>query len=147
MEDQIMLPDFPELKRKLGQLVRGRLQRSFYREAPVIAEMRRFRSHEGDTFTINRLGGTVATSTYREISAEMTVDKKDLSKLGPHQLVAKIDGMARTMAEKAETNMFERLRQETSEVGNVIDAEAVARNYRRFFGLTVSVSGRSLRSV
>jgi hypothetical protein len=118
-----MLPDFPELKKKLSLLLRERLRQSFARQAPVISDIRRFKSHEGDTFTIHRLDGSVTTSTYHLTETEFSIERHELPTLTPQQLIAKIDEAAGKMAEQASEHFFKELSEAVTRVGNVVNAQ------------------------
>lgn len=118
-----MLPDFPQLKEKLSLLLRERLRQSFARQAPVISDIRKFRSHEGDTFTIHRLDGSLTTSAYQLTEAEFSIDRGELPTLTPHQLVSKLDEAAAKMAEQASKRFFEELSEAVTRIGNVVNAQ------------------------
>lgn len=118
-----MLPDFPKLKKQLRLLFRQRLRQSFGHQAPVISELRKHQSHEGDTFTIHRLDGSVSTTAYQKTEVQFTIQKKDLPRLTPQELIAKIDDAAGKMAEEASKHLFEELERAVAEVGNVVNAQ------------------------
>lgn len=118
-----MLPDFPELKKQLRLLLRERLRQSFDRQAPVISEVRRFKSHEGDTFTIHRLDGSVTTSSYHRAETEFSIDRRELPTLTPQQLITRVDEAAGKMAEQASKHFFETLNEAVSKAGNVVNAQ------------------------
>lgn len=118
-----MLPDLPELKKKLRLLLRERLRQSFARQAPVIGDIRRFKSHEGDTFTIHRLDGSMTTSTYQLTEAGFSIGRQELPTLAPQQLIAKIDEAAGKLAEQASKHFFQELNEAVTRVGNVVNAQ------------------------
>jgi hypothetical protein len=121
--ERALLPDFPNTKSEFMKAVTERLRVGVYRESALLSRVRRFAAHEGDSFTIHRLDGTVAKSTYRETSAEMTINRKDLVALSPQQLADKIDQLALEMAGKTSKVVFDKLHEITSESGQVRDAK------------------------
>lgn len=118
-----MLPDFPELKKELRKMVTERLRRGVYRETTLLSRMRKFDSHEGNSFSVHRGDGTVDRSTYRAAEATMTIDKKDLATLSPKALTEKIDQAALEMAEQTSKTISDKLHQVTSDSGQVHDAK------------------------
>src|SRR5256885_620937 len=100
-----MLPDFPATKKEIKKVVTERLRRAVYREAKLLSRLRKFQSHEGDSFTIHRSDGTVERNRYRETAVELTIDKKDIATLSPKALAEKIDKAALEMAEKTSETM------------------------------------------
>ncbi len=118
-----MLPDFPELKKRLQRLVNRRLRASFYRESGIIAEVPHFSIKEGDGWTIVRADGSQESSNFQEMSSEMTIDTKDLPTLSPEELIARLDSTAKDMARKASGVFFGTLKEATASSGNVIDAK------------------------
>lgn len=122
-DEGLLLPDFPGTKKEIRKIVNERMRRTFYREAALLSRMRRFDSHEGDSFTIHRLDGTTERSRYRKTVVEFTIDKKDLAELSPGALAERMDRAAYEMAGKASKAIFEKLKQITSESGQVHDAK------------------------
>ncbi len=118
-----LLPDFPSVKKEIKKVATERLRRTVYRETTLLSRMRKSQSHEGDSFTIHRLDGTVQKSRYRETAVELTIDKKDLTSLTPKALAEKIDKAAQEMAEKTSKMIFGKLREIISESGQVHDAK------------------------
>ncbi len=117
-----VLPDFPAFKKELQKIVTQRMRRSVNREAVIFSMVRHFASHEGDSFTIHRSDGTSEKHSYRETAAAFTIDKKDLATLSADALASKIDKAAEDMAAQTERAIFEKLRQDSSASGQVINA-------------------------
>lgn len=118
-----MLPDFPGVKGRMRCVLQQRMRRTVYRETAILSQMRRFQSHEGHTFTIHRLDGSVDRNRYRKTIVEFQIDKKDLATLPPKDLLEKIERAALEMAGKTSKTVFDKLRAVTSETGNVLDAK------------------------
>jgi len=116
-----MLPDFPGLKSKIQSIINQRMRRTVYGSG-VLSRIRRLQAHEGDTFSTYRLDGSVQQSGTREIGVEFSVDKNELAKLTPKELVEKVDRVALEMAEKTSKGVFEDIRKVTDETGNVVDS-------------------------
>jgi hypothetical protein len=117
-----VLPDFPTVKRELHKIVTQRMRRSVHREAVIFSMVRHFAAHEGGSFTIHRPDGTSEKHSYKETAVKFTIDNKDLATLSAEALASKIDKAASDMAAQTESAIFEKLRQDSSASGQVVDA-------------------------
>jgi hypothetical protein len=118
-----VLPDFPTTKKEIKRAVTERLRRGVYQEATLLSRIRKFQSHEGDSFTIHRLNGTIETSRYRETAVEFAIGKDELATLTPEALMQKIDKAASEMAAKTSQTIYDRLDEGAAASGQVLDAK------------------------
>jgi hypothetical protein len=117
-----MLPDFPDLKKKLNSMLQERMKRQCYGDG-VLSRVMRFHVHEGDAFTTVRLDGSEERSQFKEKSVKRSFKAEELAKMTPTDLVKKVDSMALEMSEQTSKAMFEMIRESTNETGNIVDAQ------------------------
>ena len=118
-----LLPDFPNSKKEIRKVVTERLRHRFYAETVFLSRMRKFKTAEGDSFTIHRADGTVAKNRYGETTADFAIDRNAVATLDPKALIEKIDRAALEMAEKATKRLLQKLGQTLTDAGQVHDAK------------------------
>jgi hypothetical protein len=117
-----MLPDFPELKSELEKLFLFRLQQRSKNLDPVLAQVRRFTQREGQDMRYDRIGAPAAEGAPEKIEAIFEIKLDEVPDLIGPRLEAKLDEMARAIAEQEAKLFFKKVGETCNEVGNVVDA-------------------------
>jgi hypothetical protein len=117
-----MLPDYPELKRKLREDLNQQLQLLVIHNAPLVREIRQSCQAEGDRFTYENTEGEHVTKKFREISAEFEVPANLSSAEMNEQFRVKMVEAAKAIAQQSEGMLFSTMEEVTTRVGNTFDA-------------------------
>lgn len=118
-----MLPDYPELKRRIKARIVQRLRRVQQRTGGPLAQMRPVRMAEGSRAILVREDGSVDTMSPVTIEAKTSISTKELSSLDPATVLAKLDEMAKEMETKKQKLFYAKLDRAANAVGNVVNAK------------------------
>ncbi len=118
-----MLPDYPELKRKIREKLMDLMQQQILAASGIVGEIPRSVMFEGDKFVIVREDGSIQEAILSEIAASMTFSKEELSKASPADVVEKIGLTAIEMATQQSKMTFDFIDEEVDKVGNKIDTK------------------------
>jgi hypothetical protein len=120
-----MLPDFPNSKRELDQLIALRLRRSI-RERNVIATLATtIVQHEGNLMAYDQLtkeGKRIVTGGYEKAEAGVTIPLEEIPNLTGDNLNKKIDEIAEDIAKQASQRGFQKIDEALTEAGAGVDA-------------------------
>lgn len=119
---KVMLPDYPELKRKLRADLNLRLQLLVIQNAPLAAEIRQYCQAEGDKFTYENAEGELETKNFQKISAKIEIPAGLSSTEMHEQFGAKMVEAAEAIAQQSEGILFSTMEEVTRRVGNTFDA-------------------------
>lgn len=118
-----MLPDYPELKRKLQADLNLELRLLVNTHAPMASRIRAYLQMEGDKFTVETTDGRLVTKPFRRMEAKFGVPSS-LSSVGTHEkFLERASEAAKEIARQSEGILFSTLDEETRRVGNVLDAK------------------------
>jgi len=117
-----MLPDYPEIKRKLQRGLGRRFELLIDQKAPHVARIRRIGQAEGDKFTFEDEEGTIVEKGFHRFEGRVEVPIK-LPLVEINKTVAKqIEQAAETIAAQSEGLLFTAHKEAVESVGNVFDA-------------------------
>lgn len=118
-----MLPDFPEVKAHVrGTLLRWAKQQVPH-FAPLLAEVGRFRQHEGRSGHLVRGDKSAEIINYPGSSFGIEVTKDEMKRLDLDGLIEKFGRLAQQIAEAEEQMMFAKVMEAAESVGNVVSAD------------------------
>jgi hypothetical protein len=121
-----MLPDFPTLKRDLGQLLDLRMKRSA-RQRNVIATLATsIVQHEGHAMAYDQMtkdGKRIVAGEYEKAEAGIMIKIEEVPDLIGDNLLKKIDEIAESIAKQTSQMSFARIDETLNEAGTGIDAK------------------------
>ena len=100
-----MLPDFPELKAKLGQILDILFEQRRRHYMVIWQNVPSYRHYEGNRWLMIRDDGSSSESDYSEAASSIEVDLDEAPYLTGQQVVEIIDKMAKDIAEQVEKNL------------------------------------------
>ena len=118
-----MLPDFPNIKRKVGSLLRSHVKEEIFRRSPILKQIHQTVQHEGYGGTYKEVEGKEHQITYEKISAEFSMTRDEMRNGSFQTIVSKFDDIAETFAEAQSQILFATVSEAAESVGNVVDAK------------------------
>lgn len=118
-----MLPDYPDAKAKLMQILIEQMRQENKRELGFIGEIPRSIMFEGDRSLIKRSDGTNQEIKLETISSEILFTPEEIKTANPDDLFNKMNGAAKEMAKKQKNMVFDTIERESSAIGNVVDGK------------------------
>lgn len=116
-----MFPDFPKAKRELERRLTRLGEQQITAIAPLLAQVRRYRQHEGRAAEFAREVAPPARLEYPEHGFEFTLSRDEMKNPDPAILHAKIVAMAKHFAETQMREMIDKVSAAAEEVGNTVD--------------------------
>jgi hypothetical protein len=127
-----MLPDLPSLKRDIKKVLDAYLQKQMNLRTGFIAELPKHVFHEGSRMRVVQADGSVDESDLKQVSAEMSLNLKDVPQLTLQQRISKLNEIAEQMASQISKHMFGTLNEVLGKAGQAVnhhgkplDAEAI----------------------
>ncbi len=117
-----MLPDFPELKKRLNKRVIVILQQEIALRAPLLTQIRKITQHEGKDHSFETEEGDIKKLKYKKLQAGIELDLTRIHAFDAEALRTKLNEMAETIAREQMVMLLKTLHHTTEEVGNVVDA-------------------------
>ena len=118
-----MLPDFPNIKRKVGSLLRSHVKEEIFRRSPILKQIHQTVQHEGYGGTYKEVEGKENQITYEKISAKFSMTRDEMRNGSFQTIVSKFDDIAETFAEAQSQILFATVSEAAESVGNVVDAK------------------------
>ena len=118
-----MLPDFPNIKRKVGSLLRSHVKEEIFRRSPILKEIHRAVQHEGCGGTYKEVDGKENLIEYEKIATELSMTRDEMRCGSFQTIVSKFDEIAETFAEAQSKILFATVSEAAESVGNVVDAK------------------------
>lgn len=116
-----MLPDYPDVKEELAQVVTAFLADRVQFHLGVIGQGPRMTLFEGERHQTTRPDGRVRDMEFKSISAELLFENRELATISLDSLFEKLDGIAQEMAAQQARHVYEQVGAAAEEVGNVVD--------------------------
>jgi hypothetical protein len=117
-----MLPDYPELKRKLNEKFEGMVKAEIEKE-PLLSRIRKNIIHEGDALVVTSSDGYSSQTTFPTFESEFNISYEDLLRKGPEAYFEKKVAVAKDMASKLVGNVYAKMNEVTERTGNVVSAK------------------------
>lgn len=118
-----MLPDFPEVKSELVDMLVEFLKTRINNYLGPLSEIPRSKVFEGDGHTLTRSSGEREQITFQEYRAGFRVSDEELPTLSMDSLLERLDKTAEEMARQQAQSVFSQVSEAVERVGNVVDAE------------------------
>ena len=120
--EQVMLPDFPKIKRKLEEEINLYLKQ-LIRQDSLFSQIREEHHFEGNRMSTKYEDGIIDSPGYEKISSEFRVKREDIITKGPGAFVENIQKMAESMKDKKAKLFFERIKEITEATGQVVNGK------------------------
>ncbi len=117
-----MLPDFPAVKRKFDTLFIRHLKGEINRRAPLLAQIRRGRQHEGASWDFKGLDGHSDGGEYEKIEAAFELTREEMKQETLDGVLKKVGDLAEQFARAQSEAMFAKVTEAAEGVGNVVNA-------------------------
>jgi len=117
-----VIPDFVELRKELELEARLYLH-SKGRSDGLFAQMRSRTQHEGKKHSFTQIGVGVVESDYKEFAEKIELTVEETTQLVGDKLRQKLDEIATGMQTQMSKHFFQTFEEQTSKVGNSIDAK------------------------
>lgn len=119
-----MLPDFPNLKAEIGDVLQSFLRKSEQKHLGAgFNEMPRTTIHEGHVGSIIRASGKRDPTKMMKVSALLEIKRSEVPNLSLSEIFTRLDGVAREMAEKRVRQILAHLSDELEKAGQTLDAK------------------------
>lgn len=118
-----MLPDWPQLKREIWEELDFFMKERHLLYLGAFSESPRQQVFEGRSSEIIRPDGEIDETEFKTISAEFSYDSNELSQLTLGDVLRKLDGVAKEMAEKFQQSAYEALARMCDKHGNTIEGK------------------------
>ena len=127
-----MLPDLPNLKSELYEILRHFIHVGAHKRLGVFSECPKHIIHEGQSMRTIRADGTSDETNMQTASAEMTLQLSDIPTLTPQKRLEQLDKIAEEMARQMSQHLYENLEKKLdaagrtiSRAGKPLDAQAI----------------------
>ena len=117
-----MLPDFPRIKKRWAQVSLQFVAEQSSRDN-IISMFQRHRHFEGDRMPTGLPEPDPEDPGYKQLSAKLEVDIKDIIEKGPNAVLEKIKETSEVMKRQQSKLLFDTMNKVTTHTGNTIDAE------------------------
>ncbi|MEW6095401.1 MAG: hypothetical protein AB1567_02585 [bacterium] len=117
-----MLPDFPNLKRKLQKLLIYRMKRIHSASMPSFYAVPK-RVFEGNRLIVVWEDGSSEELKIKEDKAKIDLNLQEVETITPDIILDKIDAAAKEIAMQQSKRFFEQIDKAVNKVGNVIDVK------------------------
>jgi hypothetical protein len=119
-----MLPDYPQFKRKLNQVLNRRVKEIHKAQLGPFADVRRTFLFEGNRVEFVRADGTKGEIVPGPIEASEQFSRSELKDLSQAKMIERFDAMAVRLADETKRMIFKALDDACKESGNVLDKKA-----------------------
>jgi hypothetical protein len=117
-----MLPDYPEIKRHLHRQLMTQFEALVATKAPLAAQLRRIRQHEGDRFIFEDDEGHVTEKRHLTFQAPVQLPlRKPISETSL-AVTEQLERAAESIAAQSEGLLFTAVQEAVESVGNAYDA-------------------------
>ena len=118
-----MLPDYPNIKRKVDSLLERHLKEEIYRRSPMLGKIHRSVQHEGCGGTYKEVDGKENLIEYNKVTAELSITRDEMRSGSFQTLVSKFSEMAEAFAKAQSETLLATVHEAAESVGNVVDAK------------------------
>lgn len=134
-----MLPDFPEIKKKIRQRINQYFAQAEKQYSGFISEIPQKKIMEGKGSKLIRENGALVKNKTKELSVKIEIPKHKFENLGPTEILELINKAAKQMAEKKAIMVFDGIKNAVEEVGNNIDLKGKKFKIQDFFKMLESI--------
>lgn len=129
------LPKYPQLKKKIENMLLDYFQREAQKELGPFEGARRFVQHEGKTFVHNTMDNTGKKKelNYVEAKTEYLVKYADIPNMGAEDVIKMLQEKAKEFGGQQAKHNYKVLNQVTEETGNVVHGNNEPFNIDMFF--------------
>lgn len=117
-----MLPDYPEIKEKIANLLSDRLRRSMAEKLGFLGQIPKSIIQEGNRHVLIRDDGTTQETPYQKVSSSISITHDEMHSMETNVLFDKIDSAASELASQQAMMTFKTIDNEVSQAGNSVDA-------------------------
>jgi len=117
-----MLPDFSRVKREANRRLTRWVEEQVPIVAPLMAQVRRFRQHEGKTGALSREDGSTATLDYPVSEFRFDMTRSEMKRADIAEVQRKLANLAERIGQEQTKRLLERVGDAASAVGNSINA-------------------------
>jgi len=114
-----MLPDFPEIKRKLKLDFNKALSNKVELD-PLLSNIRKSKKHEGQSLTTKTFDGHFDKTSYKKIGSEFKIKIDDIIENGYNAYETHINEIADDIKKQESGIIYAKLNEVTSKAGNVV---------------------------
>ena len=118
-----MLPDYPEIKRKLLINFQRRMIKEPQQD-PLMKLVQKRHIYEGNTLETNGINGTPEIKELQMISTEYRIKHEDLIEKGSDAYNSKFSEITEEMRKKEGKLLVEALEETTNQTGNLVDCKS-----------------------
>ena len=118
-----MLPDYPNIKKKVHSLLMRHLKEEIVRRSPILKGIRQTVQHEGRGGTHGDVDGRESPINYKEVVAGFSLTRDEMRQPDFQLVVSKFGEVAETFAEQQSKILFATVSESATSVGNVVDAK------------------------
>lgn len=118
-----MLPDYPNIKKKVNSLLMNRIKDQIFRRSPILKQIRRTVQHEGSKGTYKDVDGQENQIEYRQIAASLPLIRDEMRQGGLESIMSKCDKIADTFVAEQSERLYAAIGEAAKSVGNVVDAK------------------------
>lgn len=118
-----MLPDYPEIKKDVGEFVMHFMQMRIAYHSGFVGQIKRTVIPEGDHNRLIRSDGTVDDTRPEKVAGNETIPVDPKIGLSFDDALQKLDSIAKQIAQQQSKVVFERLREVTDKTGNVVNVK------------------------
>ena len=115
-----MLPDFPEVKNRLGDRLIRRVKCQLAQEDPFLARIRHHRIFEGHDMIVTGPDGWRDKIKCKKLQASASLSYKEIEGQDTSSLTAQMGGIAGQFAEQRAKLFFNKIDEVTEATGNVV---------------------------
>jgi hypothetical protein len=118
-----MLPDFPDLKKKLADAANRHLSNYQVQASPIIRDIKQNRFFEGGNSSIKRPGETVEETEIKRFSAELMIKDNEMHQMTLGDILKRQEGIVDQLLAEQERHIFKTIHDSTEKTGNVVDGK------------------------
>lgn len=127
-----MLPEFPQIKVKLQEVLRLYLE-NLVRQEPLLSQIRHVRMFEGNGLSTQDPSGTVDRSSFKELRGDMVISREEIIQKGICAYLESINNVAQQL-QKAQAQMaFQKVIESSEKIGNVVDGRGRPFDFEMFY--------------
>ena len=118
-----MLPDFPELKNKLNNLISAKMKENQSVLLNPFSQVNKAQIHEGKRSILIREDGTIVEFEMKVMKANININLQEISKLTWNDIMNKFHEATIEMARQQAKLFYEELDKSVTKVGNIVEVK------------------------
>jgi hypothetical protein len=118
----IMLPDFPTVKKKIEDDFNKQI-REKVNSAPFLSQIRIKRVHEGNILRSSSMEGYTESSEYKHISSDFSIKPDEIIEKGVDAFFSQIDKISEELIKQQSQLIFKKMEEVTGKTGNIVNVK------------------------